>query len=90
MAELPLAVNVQGDYGYKVVVVDDGSTIEEALRTAVDQIAGVLVPKFSAGAVLRARLHGSDSPLDNSRTVKQAGLLKMEALQIYTEQNHGE
>ena len=90
MAELPLAVNVQGDYGYKVVVVDDDNTIEEVIRIAVDQIVGVLVPEFPAGAVLRARLHGSDSPLDNGSIVKQAGLMKMQALQVYAEQAHGE
>ncbi len=86
MAELPLAINVQGDYGYKVVVVDDDHTIEEVIQTAVDQIVGVLAPKFPAGAVLRARLHGSDSPLDNNCIVKQLGLVKMEALQVYAEQ----
>ena len=90
MAELPLAVNVQGDYGYKVVVVDDDDTIEEVIQVAVDQIVGVLTPEFPAGAVLCARLHGADSPLDNSSIVKQAGLVKMDALQIYAEQAHGE
>ncbi len=85
MAELPLAINVQGDYGYKVVVVDDDNTIEEVIHVAVDQIVGVLTPEFPAGTVLRARLHGTDSPLDNKIIVKQAGLAKMEALQIYAE-----
>lgn len=89
MAELPLAINVQGDYGYKVVVVDDDNTIEEVIQTAVDQIVGILVPKFSTGAVLRVRLHGSESPLDNNRIVKQIGLMKMEALQVYAEQADG-
>ena len=85
MAQLPLAINVQGDYGYKVVVVDDGNTIEEVIHVAVDQIVGVLTPEFPADTVLRARLHGADSPLDNNIIVKQAGLVKMEALQIYAE-----
>ena len=31
MADFPLAINLQGDYGYKVVIVDDSNTIEEVI-----------------------------------------------------------
>jgi hypothetical protein len=85
MAEFPLAINVQGDYGYKVIVVDDGDTIEQVIKTATDQIVGVLVPNFPAGTVLRARLHGNDKPIDNKIIVKDAKLMQMEAIQVYTE-----
>lgn len=85
MADLPLAINVQGDYGYKVIVVDDGDTIEQVINTATDQIVGVLVPEFPEGTVLRARLHGTDQPLDNKLIVRDAKLVQMEALQVYSE-----
>ncbi|MFC1680509.1 toluene-4-monooxygenase system B family protein [Pseudomonadota bacterium] len=83
MADFPLAVNVQGDYGYKVIVVDDGNTIAEVIDTATDQIVGVLVPPFPEGTVLRARLHDAGEPLDNTVTVKEADLVQMEALVVY-------
>ena len=85
MAEFPLAINVQGDYGYKVIVVDDGDTIEQVINTASDQIVGVLVPAFPKGTVLRARLHGTDQPLDNDLIIKDAKMVQLEALQVYTE-----
>jgi hypothetical protein len=85
MADLPLACNVQGDYGYKVVVVDDGDTIEEVIHKATDQIVGVLVKPFPPGTVLEARIHGADNPLSKTTTVKQANLAHMEAINICQE-----
>ncbi len=85
MADLPLAVNVQGDYGYKVIVVDDEGSIDQIISTATDQIVGVLVAEFAKDAVLRARLHDADEPLDNSMSIKDAKLVQMDALQIYAE-----
>ena len=85
MAQFPLAVNVQGDYGYKVIVVDDENTIEEVIQLAVDQIVGVLVAPFPEGTKLRAKVHGAQEPLANSLTVSDAKFIQMEALQIYAE-----
>ena len=34
MAQLPLAVNVQGDSGYKVIVVEEENTIEAVRESA--------------------------------------------------------
>ena len=85
MADFPLAVNVQGDYGYKVVVVDDAATIEEVITTSVEQIVSVLVAPFPEGTVLRARIHGADEPLTNSLKVADANFIQMEALEIYVE-----
>ncbi len=85
MAEIPLAVNLQGDYGYKVVVVDDEDTIESVIKTASDQIVGVLVAPFPEGTQLQAKVHGADEPLPQATTVKQANLLQMEAIQIYAD-----
>ena len=85
MADFPLTCNVQGDYGYKVVVVDDGDTIAEVIHKATNEVVGVLVPPFPENAQLHARIHGSDSPLPEDQTVKQAKLLQMEAIDIYLE-----
>lgn len=85
MAQFPLAVNVQGDYGYKVIVVEEDNTIEEVIQVAVDQIVGVLVAPFPDDVTLRARVHGAKQPLDNNLTVSAAGFIQMEALQIYAE-----
>lgn len=85
MTELPLAVNLQGDYGFKVVVVDEEDTIAEVIQKAADQIAGVLVPPFPSGTVLKARIHGAEDPLSDDVSVKQAKLKQMEALVIFAE-----
>ena len=85
MADFPLAINLQGDYGYKVVVVDDAAAIEEVINTSVKQIVSVLVAPFPKGTVLRARVHGTDEPLDNKLKVSEANFIQMEALEIYVE-----
>ena len=85
MADFPLAINLQGDYGYKVVVVDDEATIEEVINTSVEQIVSVLVAPFPEGTVLRARVHGADEPLDNKLKISEANFIQMEALEIYVE-----
>ncbi len=82
MADFPLACNIQGDYGFKVIVVDDGDTIEEVIHKATDQIVGVLVKPFPPGTVLEARIHGDDNPLSKTTTVKEANLVHMEAIDI--------
>ena len=85
MADFPLAINLQGDYGYKVVVVDDGAAIEEVINTSVEQIVSVLVAPFPEDTVLRARIHGTDEPLDNKLKISDANFIQMEALEIYVE-----
>ena len=86
MADFPLAINLQGDYGYKVVVVDDSRTVEEVINTSVDQIVGVLVAPFPEGTILRARVHGADKPSNNSLRIADANFIQMEALEIYVEE----
>jgi len=85
MADFPLAVNIQGDYGYKVIVADDENTIAEVINLAVEQIVSVLVAPFPEGTILRARVHDADQPLDNDLKVKDANFIQMEALQVYVE-----
>lgn len=82
MSDIPLAINLQGDYGFKVVVVDDQDTISQVIDKAVEQIVGVLVAPFPDDAVLKAKVHGSDDALQPDVTVKQADLVQMEAIQI--------
>lgn len=82
MAEIPLAVNVQGDYGFKVVVVDEGDTIQDVIDKATSQIVGVLVAPPPSGATYKARLNGSSDILANSDTVAGLGLGHMRAIDI--------
>ena len=86
MADFTLAINLQGDYAYKVVIVDDSNTIEEVISTSVDQIVSVLVAPFPEGTILRARLHGANKPLNNSLRIADANFIQMEALEIYVEE----
>jgi len=83
MADFPIACNIQGDYSYKVIVVDDEDTIDTVIAKAAEAIVGVLVAPFPEGTVLKARVKGADRPLSGSATVRQAGLPEMEALEIF-------
>jgi len=85
MADFPIACNIQGDYGFKVVVVDDDDTIAEVIRKATEQIVGILVKKFPEDAKLVARIHGSDAPLSDNATIKGEKFRQMEAIDIYQE-----
>jgi len=85
MAELPLACNVQGDYGYKIIMVEENDTISQVVDKALAGVIGYLVAPFPEGTAFQARVHGADKPLSNTVTVKDANLLKMEALDISVE-----
>jgi len=85
MAEFPIACNLQGDYGYKVIVIDDADTVADIIRKTTDQLTGVLVAPFPTDAVLKAKIHGADAPLANDATVKDAAIVQMAAIDIYVE-----
>ncbi len=85
MAEIPLAINIQGDYGFKVVVVDDNDSIATVIKKATDQVIGVLVESFPRGTVLRAKIHGKSEALPEAHTVTQLNLAQMEALDIFVD-----
>ncbi len=85
MAEIPIACNLQGDYGYKVIVVNEDDTIAEVIRKTTDQLVGVLVAPFPPETVLRAKIHGTDEPLADDTTVKGANIAQMAAVVIYVE-----
>ena len=84
MTDFPIACNLEGDYGYKVLVVDDDDTISTVIEKAVDQLVGVLVAPFPEGTILKLRVQGDETPLADDITIKQAELAVMEAVEIYT------
>ncbi len=83
MADIPLAFNFQGDYGYKVIIVDDGDDIATVVKKASAQMIGVLIKPPPEGAVFSLRIQGADAPLPDDITVRDAGLVEMEAVEIY-------
>ena len=82
MGAIPIAVNVQGDYGYKIVTIEPEDTVENLIRIAVEASKGILVPEFEKGTEFTAKIHGADSFLDQSMSIKEANLLQLEAVDI--------
>ena len=83
MADIPLAVLLEGDYGYKVQVFDTADTMAVLAGKVADQVAGVLVAPFPPDAVLKVRLQGGDDPLPDDLTIADAGFVEMESVEIY-------
>ena len=83
MADIPLVCSFQGDYGFKVLVVDDESTIEQVISEAIELLAGVIVPPVSNRESFVLRVQDSEEPLNLQDTVKSAGLMSMETIEIY-------
>jgi hypothetical protein len=82
MADFPLVCCFEGDYGYKVLVVDDGDTIDTVAQKAASKLVGVVVPRPPVGSQLRVRVQGSDHYLPRSATVRAAGLTRMDPIEI--------
>ena len=82
MADIPLAVLFEGDYGYKVQVFDSGDTMAALIDKASAQLVGVLVAP-PPGAVFEVRVQGGDAPLPRGLTIEKAGFAAMEAVEIY-------
>ena len=72
MADFPLAVLLQGDYGYKVVVVDDQDTMANVILKAREQLEGVLVKKAPKDTEFKIRVQGEEEILPENITVKAA------------------
>ena len=72
MTEFPVACNLQGDYGYKVIVIDDSDTVADIIRKTTDQLVGVLVAPFPPDAVLKAKIHGADWNPDKGTNINQS------------------
>lgn len=84
MSAFPLVCMFKGDYGLKVVVVDDQDDMAAVARTAADQLAGVVVPLVDVKR-LRVRVQGAAEPLPRDLTVAQAKFIKLETVEIYEE-----
>lgn len=83
MENFPLVINFQGDYGMKVMMVDpEKTTIGDVARIAHDELVGVVVKPLPPGVGLAVRRHGSDVALDDSLMIAEAGLVRLEALDI--------
>ena len=83
MENFPLVINFQGDYGMKVMMVDPvESTIGDVAKVARDELVGVILKPLPAGTMLVVKRHGTDEVLDGSLKVADAGLVRLEALDI--------
>ena len=82
MADFPLVCCFQGDYGYKVLIVDDGDTIDAIAQKAASKLVGIVVPHPPAGSQLRVRVQGSNDYLPRTATVLTAGLTRMDPIEI--------
>src|SRR5260370_19209634 len=82
MADLPLICCFQGDYGYKVLIVDDGDSIDEVANKAASKLVGVVVPHPPAGLHFRVRIQGSNDYLPRNTSVLAAGLSIVDPIQI--------
>lgn len=83
MENFPLVINFQGDYGMKIMMVDpETTTIGDVARIAHDELVGVVVKPLPPGTQLVVRRHGTDDTLENALKVGEAGLVRLEALDI--------
>lgn len=82
MTMFPLVCCFEGDYGYKVLVIDDGDTIDQIAKAAADKLVGVVVPEPPKGSVLKVRLQGAGEFLPGSVTVAASGLVHMDPIEI--------
>ncbi|MET4806178.1 toluene-4-monooxygenase system B family protein [Limibacillus sp. MBR-115] len=83
MANFPLVCNFEGDYGLKLLMVDEDNTIDEVVDRAVELLSGVVVPKVTDRQLLLAKIQDGNDALDANATVKALGLTPMEVVEIY-------
>jgi hypothetical protein len=81
-ANFPLVINFQGDYGMKLLMVDPTATLADVIEQAKQNLIGVVLKPLPAGVTLEVRRHREAAALDPSLKVGEAGLLRMEALDI--------
>ena len=82
MTTFPLVINLERDYGMKVILFDPANTIADVIRIVTEQLVGVVVKPFPRGTVLTARRHGSDAVLPADLKIADAGFVKMETIDI--------
>ena len=82
MAEFALCCCIQGDYGYKLLIVDDGNSIDEVAKKAASKLVGVVVPHPPAGSYFRVRIQGAADYLPGEISVGASGLAKMDPIEV--------
>lgn len=82
MDQFPLVCSFEGDYGLKVLFVPHEATMAEIARTAADALAGVVVPELGPNEVLRVRQAGCEHFLRPDLTLREAGFIEMETIEI--------
>ncbi|MDX2168521.1 MAG: toluene-4-monooxygenase system B family protein [Deltaproteobacteria bacterium] len=83
MAAFALCCGFDGDYGFKVLLVDDGFTIAQVAQEAARQLAGVVVRPLEPGEKLTVCVQGNPTPLAPEATIKSAGLMEMETIFVH-------
>ncbi len=86
MAAFALCCGFDGDYGFKVVLVDDAFTIAQVAQEAARQLAGVVVRPIEPGETLTVCVQGNPTPLAPELTIQAAGLREMETIHVHREQ----
>lgn len=84
MARIPLCSSFEGDFVVKLVMVEDGDTMDEVAAKIAAHSAGRTV-RARPQALLRVRLQGANWPLAREATVRLIGLGPMECIEVYHE-----
>jgi len=82
MADFPLACCIEGDYGFKLLIVDDADSIDEVAAKAASKLVGVTVPPPPPGSHFRIRIPGSAEYLPRTVSVRESGLVRMDPIEI--------
>jgi hypothetical protein len=82
MADFPLACCIEGDYGFKLLIVDDADSIDEVAAKAASKLVGVTVPVPVPGSHFRVRIPGSAEYLPRTVSVRESGLVRMDPIEI--------
>jgi toluene monooxygenase system protein B len=84
MPQIPLCTSFEGDFIVKLVLVEEGDTMDEvAAKTAAHTVGRTV--RGRPRSVLRVRLQGADWALEREATVQGVGLGPMECIEVYHE-----
>ena len=83
MANFPLTCCIYGDYGFKVLIVDEADSIDEVAAKAVSKLVGVTVPVPPPGSHFRIRIAGTTEYLPRTVSVRESGLVHMDPIEIW-------
>jgi hypothetical protein len=85
MSKFPVVCGLEGDYGFKVLMVERTSTMDQVCAVAAEMLGGVVVRPIAPTERLRVRLPGADAPLAPGLTIAEAGFMELETIEIYRE-----